>query len=86
MKIHKFTVIFKPEEGQKGVYNALVPALPGCLSFGDSIAEARYNIREAIELYLSTLLEEGEAIPKDKKTKAPKSGMAEKRRVEISSF
>jgi hypothetical protein len=37
--------------------------LPGCLSFGDSLDEARYNIREDIELYLSTLLEEDKQVP-----------------------
>ena len=30
-----------------------VPALPGCVSEGDSLDEARQNIREAIELYLA---------------------------------
>ncbi|MFH1575645.1 MAG: type II toxin-antitoxin system HicB family antitoxin [Candidatus Nealsonbacteria bacterium] len=77
MKIYKFTVVFEPEKGQKGVYNAFVPALPGCLSFGESLIEARYNIREAIELYLSTLLEEDELIPKDKKIKTSKNAEVE---------
>jgi predicted RNase H-like HicB family nuclease len=77
MKVYKFTVIFEPEKKQRGVYNAFVPALPGCLSFGDSLVEARYNIREAIELYLSTLLEEDKPIPKDKKVKVSKNAKVE---------
>jgi len=77
MKVYKFTVIFEPENGEKDVYNARVPALPGCLSFGESLSEARYNIREAIELYLSSLLEEDESIPIDKKVKVPKRAKAE---------
>jgi len=77
MKVYKFTVIFEPEKEQKGVYNAFVPSLPGCLSFGDSLVEARYNIREAIELYLSTLLEEDKPIPKDKKVKVSKNAKVE---------
>lgn len=77
MKLYKFTVIFEPEREQKGVYNVFVPALPGCFSFGDSLAEARYNIREAIELYLSTLLDEDKPIPKDKKIKALKKAKVE---------
>lgn len=72
MKIYKFTVVFEPDKEKKGTYNVFVPALPGCLSFGDSLAEAKYNIREAIELYLSTLLEEDEPIPKDKKVRVLK--------------
>lgn len=77
MKVYKFTVIFEPEKGEKDVYNARVPALPGCLSFGESLPEARYNIREATELYLSSLLEEDELIPPDKKVKAPKNAKIE---------
>lgn len=74
MKIHKFTVIFEPDVEKGGVYNVLVPALPGCFSFGESLAEARYNIREAMELYLEALLDEDGAIPKDKKIKGVKKG------------
>lgn len=73
MKVYKFTVIFEPEKGEKDVYNARVPALPGCLSFGESLPEARYNIKEAIELYLSSLLEEDKLIPIDKKIKVSKN-------------
>lgn len=77
MRVYRFTVIFEPEKGEKDVYNARVPALPGCLSFGESLPEARYNIREAIELYLSSLLEEDESIPADRKVKVLKNAKAE---------
>jgi predicted RNase H-like HicB family nuclease len=45
-----FKVVF--EVSDEGGYTAFVPALPGCISEGDSLEEARQNIREAIELYL----------------------------------
>jgi predicted RNase H-like HicB family nuclease len=45
-----FKVLFEPSD--EGGYTAHVPALPGCISEGDTIEEARRNIREAIELYL----------------------------------
>lgn len=77
MRIYRFTAIFEPDKEQKGVYNVYVPALPGCLSFGDSLMEARYNIREAIELYLSILSDEEESIPKDKKTRISKGAFSE---------
>ena len=41
------------EASDEGGYTAFVPALPGCISEGDSLDEARRNIREAIELYLA---------------------------------
>ena len=43
-------IILEPSE--EGGYTAIVPALPGCISEGDSKEEAIQNIKEAIELYL----------------------------------
>jgi len=43
-------VILEPSED--GGFTAVVPALPGCISEGDTREEALRNIREAIELYL----------------------------------
>ena len=40
------------EASDEGGYTASVPALPGCISEGDSRDDALRNIREAIELYL----------------------------------
>jgi predicted RNase H-like HicB family nuclease len=45
-----FKVVLEPSE--EGGYTVLVPALPGCISEGDTVEEAMANIREAIELYL----------------------------------
>ena len=41
-------IVLEPSE--EGGYTATVPALPGCISEGDTIEEAMANIREAIEL------------------------------------
>jgi predicted RNase H-like HicB family nuclease len=43
-------ILFEPSD--EGGYTVYVPALPGCISEGDTLEEARQNIREAIELYL----------------------------------
>jgi len=40
------------ELSDEGGYTATVPALPGCISEGDSREQALANIQEAIELYL----------------------------------
>jgi len=40
------------EHSDEGGYTAIVPALPGCVSEGNTKEEALKNIREAIELYL----------------------------------
>jgi predicted RNase H-like HicB family nuclease len=43
----------------KGGYWAEVPALPGCVSQGDTIEEVQTNVREAMEGYLEVLRDEG---------------------------
>src|SRR5437016_8598167 len=52
-------VIEKTETG----YSAYVPDLPGCVSVGRTREEMDRNIREAIELYLDELREQGAPIP-----------------------
>jgi predicted RNase H-like HicB family nuclease len=44
-------------------YSAYVPDLPGCISTGKTIEDTEINIKEAIELYLDTLREDGQPIP-----------------------
>jgi predicted RNase H-like HicB family nuclease len=46
----KLQIILEPSD--EGGYTVYVPALPGCISEGDTLEEAMANIREAIELYL----------------------------------
>jgi predicted RNase H-like HicB family nuclease len=43
----------------KGGYWAEVPALPGCVSQGETIEEVQTNVREAMAGYLEVLREEG---------------------------
>lgn len=47
------------EKDEDGWYTATVPSLPGCISQGKTRNEALKNIREAIELHLESLAEEG---------------------------
>ncbi|NLX96495.1 MAG: type II toxin-antitoxin system HicB family antitoxin, partial [Rhodopirellula sp.] len=44
--------LFEPSD--EGGYTVFVPALPGCISEGNTLDEARENIREAIALYLES--------------------------------
>ena len=46
----RLKIVFEPSD--EGGFTVLVPALPGCISEGETLDEARRNIREAIELYL----------------------------------
>ena len=50
------------ERGQ-GSYGAYVPDLPGCVAVGETEAETRDLIREAIEFHLEGMREDGDFIP-----------------------
>jgi predicted RNase H-like HicB family nuclease len=45
-----------------------VPALPGCITYGENIDHAIEMAKEAIELYISELKDKGEEIPDDSST------------------
>ena len=57
----KFTVVLSPEAD--GGYSVVCPAVPGCVSQGDSLDEALANIREAILLCLDVRNEETLPLP-----------------------
>ena len=46
----RLKIILEPSQDRG--YTAIVPALPGCISEGNTRKEALKNIKEAIELYL----------------------------------
>lgn len=51
------------EQDEDGVFVAEVPSLPGCISQGETRAEALKNIQEAIEVYLESLKAHDDPIP-----------------------
>jgi len=57
----KFRVII--EQDEDGIFVARCPALPGCLSQGNTRKEAEGNIKEAIQGYLESLKKHDEPIP-----------------------
>jgi predicted RNase H-like HicB family nuclease len=50
------------EKEDDGGYHAFCPALPGCHTQGDDFDDALVNIEEAIELYVESLVGDGEPI------------------------
>lgn len=61
MSTYKIHLHKEPEGG----FTVTVPALPGCITYGEDLDEAIQMAREAIELYVEELKERGEAIPDD---------------------
>jgi antitoxin HicB len=60
-KIH----LHKEEEGG---FTVIVPALPGCITYGENIDEAIAMAKEAVGLYIEELQDRGEPIPDDSNT------------------
>jgi antitoxin HicB len=63
-----YTVIYEPQP--EGGYTVAVPALPGCVTEGDTLDEARRMAEDAIRAYCESLLKDGEPLPPDV-TEAP---------------
>ena len=61
MKILNYKILLKKEP--EGGFTVLVPSLPGCITYGDTLDEAIEKAKEAIELYIESLKAHGEEIP-----------------------
>jgi antitoxin HicB len=62
----RFNVVFRPEP--EGGYTALVPALPGCVTYGRTLDESREMVKDAIRGYVESLKKHNEPIPSDEDT------------------
>jgi predicted RNase H-like HicB family nuclease len=51
-------------EKAKSNYAAYVPDLPGCVATGATLKETQHRIREAIEIHIEGLREDGLPVPK----------------------
>jgi len=56
---YRITLRKEPEGG----YTVLVPALPGCVTYGKTVEEAIEMARDAIKRHVESLIEDGEAVP-----------------------
>jgi predicted RNase H-like HicB family nuclease len=66
MKQSTYRVLLNKEP--EGGYIVLVPTLPGCITYGESMDEAVSNAKEAVELYIESLVAKGEPIPTEENT------------------
>lgn len=63
---YTYRILLKKEP--EGGYTVHVPALPGCITYGETIDESISMAKEAINLYLESLTEHGEEIPTEDNT------------------
>ncbi len=76
-KEYQYTVVYEPSED--GGFVVTVPALPGLVTEGDTLDEARAMAEDAIRGYLESLLKDQLPIPPDREAELIK----EKVRVAI---
>lgn len=63
---YRYNLMLRPEP--EGGFTAIVPALPGCVTYGRTIEEAREMAKDAITGYISSLRKHKEPIPTDDDT------------------
>jgi predicted RNase H-like HicB family nuclease len=62
MRTLKYRIVLR-KDPKEDVYVVSVPSLPGCHTFGKTVEEAIEMAKEAIELYIETLVDLGKEIP-----------------------
>jgi predicted RNase H-like HicB family nuclease len=66
MKQLTYRLHLTPE--QEGGYTVIVPALPGCITWGENIDHAIEMAKEAIEIYIESMVANNETVPDESKT------------------
>jgi len=57
----RFPIVLHTDDGVR--YGVTVPDLPGCFSAGDTFEDALESVKEAIDLHLEGLIEDGGSVP-----------------------
>jgi antitoxin HicB len=63
MKRITYNLVFKPEP--EGGFTVVVPSLPGCVTYGKTLEEAKNMAEDAIKGYIASLKKHKEPIPTD---------------------
>lgn len=66
MNVRTYRILLKPEP--EGGYTVIVPALPGCITYGETVEEAKAMATEAIELYVEESEARSEEVADDNNT------------------
>lgn len=65
-KALQYNVVFRPEP--EGGFTVIVPSLPGCVTYGKNLIEAKKMARDAIKGYIMSLKRHKEQIPTDEES------------------
>jgi antitoxin HicB len=61
---YTYTIILHPDPEEAG-YTVTVPALPGCVTQGETLEEAIAMAKDAIRLHIDSLLADSEPVPEE---------------------
>ena len=65
MSEYQYTIILHPDT-EEGGHTVTVPALPGCVTQGETLEEAITMAKDAIRLHVETLIAYGEPVPEER--------------------
>ncbi len=65
-EMYHFKIVLRSE--LEGGFTVLVPALPGCVTYGRTLREAKTMAKDAVAAYIASLKRHGETVPIDRKT------------------
>lgn len=72
-----YTIVLVPEP-EEGGYSVIVPALPGCVTQGETVEEAIAMAKDAIEGWMAVAKKHGEPIPEE-------TAPVETRRIDVAA-
>ncbi len=62
--MRRYTIILEPDP-EEGGYTVVVPALPGCVTQGETVEQCIERAKEAIAGYIESLEAHGEPVPEE---------------------
>jgi predicted RNase H-like HicB family nuclease len=74
------------ERGEDGGFGVFFPDLDGCITLGESAAEAAENAREALSLHLETMEEAGQELPAPRDLRELKAEVERDRALNIEAY
>jgi predicted RNase H-like HicB family nuclease len=62
--VRQYTIVLEPDT-EEGGYTVTVPALPGCITQGETVEQCIERAREAIMGYIESLEADGQSVPEE---------------------
>lgn len=63
MRFYTFRVIIEPDENN--TFHGHVPLLKGCHTWGETLEETKKNLKDAVQCYVASLIDDGETVPQE---------------------